>query len=138
MLDMGIRLGLLLGIIALLWLVVWAVRKFIERQRQAVLALPATETVEQENIRILSFSTPDCRQCQTLQSPALERLKNTYGATINIVKVDAVEEPELAQQYRVITVPSTVVLDTHGKAQAVNYGFASTQQLANQINALLG
>ena len=136
MLDTGIRLGLLLGIIVLLWLTVRVVRMFIERQRRAVLALPTTGE-EQGSIRILSFSTPDCRQCQTLQSPALERLKSTYGSMIKIVKVDAVEEPELAQQYRVMTVPSTVVLDTHGKAQAVNYGFAPTQRLAEQINALL-
>ncbi|HEY4385057.1 MAG TPA: thioredoxin family protein [Ktedonobacteraceae bacterium] len=136
MLDTGIRLGLLLGIIVLLWLVVRVARFFVERQRRAVLALPATGE-EQESIRILSFSTPDCRQCQTLQSPALERLKSAYGAMVNVVKIDAVEEPALAQQYRVMTVPSTVVLDMHGQVQAVNYGFAPTQRIAEQIDALL-
>ncbi len=140
MTDMLIRLALLLGVLALLWLTVWAVRLFVERQRRAVLALPAIgkeQGAETSSIRILAFSTPDCRQCHTLQSPALERLVNTYGAMVKIVKVDAVQEPGIAQQYRVMTVPSTVVLDTHGQVQAVNYGFAPTQRLAEQIDALL-
>jgi len=138
--DIVMRVALLLGLIVLLWLVVWVVRRFVERQRQAVLALPATNEgpiTEGSNIRILAFSTPDCRQCHTMQTPALERLVTAYGAKVQVEKVDAVQEPALAQQYRVMTVPSTVVLDTYGRVQAVNYGFAPTKRLAEQIDALL-
>jgi thiol-disulfide isomerase/thioredoxin len=141
MADVVMRLALLLGVIVLLWLMVWVVRHFVEWQRQAVLALPATNdglTTEGASIRILAFSTPDCRQCHTMQAPALERLVTTYGEKIHVEKVDAVQEPVLAQQYRVMTVPSTVVLDTRGQVQAVNYGFAPTKRLAEQIDALLG
>lgn len=141
MTDIIMRLALLLGVIVLLWLAVWVVRRFVERQRQEVLALPATNEgliAERANIRILAFSTPDCHQCHTMQSPALERLVTTYGEKIHVETVDAVQEPVLAQQYRVMTVPSTVVLDTRGQVQAVNYGFAPTKRLAEQIDALLG
>jgi Thioredoxin len=134
--DIVIRLGVLAAVIALIWLLVWAVRRFVERQRQSVLALPAS-AIKAEGVSILSFSTPDCRQCQTLQAPALERLLNAYGALVRIIKVDAVQEPELAKQYRVMTVPSTVVLDAQGQVQAVNYGFAPMQRLAQQIETLI-
>ena len=140
MLDILMRLGILLAVIALIWLVVWMVRAFVERQRQQVLALPASETATEGNrdvVRILSFSTSDCRQCQTLQAPALERLLGVYGALIKVVKIDAVQEPELAKQYRVMTVPSTVVLDGQGQVRAVNYGFAPMQKLVKQIDALV-
>ncbi len=53
------------------------------------------------------------------------------------MEVDAPSSPELVQHYQVLTVPTTVVLDATGHAQAVNYGFANTQRLLEQIDAVL-
>ena len=46
-------------------------------------------------------------------------------------------EHQLTQAYHVLTVPSTVVLDAEGNAHAVNYGFANTQRLPQQVDEAL-
>ena len=53
------------------------------------------------------------------------------------MEVDAATEHDLVQTYRVMTVPSTVVLDTNGNAHAVNYGFANTNRLLSQVDEIL-
>ena len=88
-------------------------------------------------VRILAFGSDDCRQCHTLQAPALKRLLDARGDEVAVVDVDAPNAPELTQRYQVLTVPTTVVLDAAGQARAVNYGFASTQRLLEQVDALL-
>lgn len=134
------RALILLLIFAAIMLVIWWGKRFVETRRQRalnstpqqnILAMPATP------IRILAFSSADCRQCHTLQTPALKRVLENRGDTVTVIPVDAPTASELTQQYQVLTVPTTVVLDAHGKAHAINYGFASTQRLLAQIDEIL-
>lgn len=144
-----LRVGVLILIGLLTWLVVWSGRHFVERQRKRVLMAPPEPALAEEDstgissttvspVRILAFSSSDCRQCHQLQIPALQQVKDTYGEQVAIVEVDAPNEPELTQRYRVLTVPTTVVLDTVGRAQAVNYGFANSVKLRGQVGKVLG
>jgi thioredoxin-like negative regulator of GroEL len=130
-----------------MWLLVVLGRRFVDARRQRALAAAPPETlsdlvktVEGESVarvRILAFSSPDCRQCHQLQQPALERVLEARGETVSVINIDAPSSPELTQRYRVLTVPTTVILDTEGHAHAVNYGFANTQQLLEQIDQVL-
>jgi thiol-disulfide isomerase/thioredoxin len=144
-----LRAGVLILIGLLTWLVVWSGRQFVERQRKRVLAAPPEPALAEEDstgtssntvspVRILAFSSADCRQCHQLQTPALQQVKETYGEQVAIVEVDAPNEPELTRRYRVLTVPSTVLLDTVGRAHAVNYGFANSVKLRAQVGKVLG
>lgn len=129
------RIWILVAVVIVLWLLARLARVYIERQRQALLA--SSEALEDERetgpISILAFSSEDCRQCHTMQMPALENLLRMCGDAVEIFDIDAVQEAELAKQYRVMTVPTTVVLDGRGQVRAVNYGFASTKQLMEQV-----
>jgi thioredoxin-related protein len=149
MLDTMLRLAVLLLVALCTWLVVRAVRSFVERRRQQVLSsvpqndllLLATDAADttgetSSHVRILAFSSADCSQCHRLQTPALRRLKERLGDTISVIDVDAPSSPELTSRYQVLTVPTTIVLDATGKVHAVNYGFANTQRLSMQIEAL--
>ena len=80
----------------------------------------------------------DCRQCHQLQAPTLKRVLEARAAHVSVVDVDAPDEPELAQRYQVLTVPTTVVLDAKGRAHAVNYGFANSAKLLEQVDEVLG
>src|SRR5258706_1262878 len=151
--DMVMRLGVLILVVVLLWTFTWYGRRFVEmRRRQALAAAPLDiMTVGGSNpvasnpamdsdktlVRILALQSEDCRQCHTLQAPALKRLLETCGDTVAVVEVDAPGTPELTQRYRVLTLPTTVILDATGNARAVNYGFASTQRLLEQVNSVL-
>jgi thiol-disulfide isomerase/thioredoxin len=139
-----IVIGVLLGAV---WLAVAAGRATVARRMRAVLAaspvamptLGAPEGGETEGarVRILAFGSEDCAQCKRLQEPALARVVAARAGAVAVVPVDAPSAPELTEHYRVLTLPATVVLDAAGRARAVNYGFADTPRLLEQVDAVL-
>lgn len=145
--ELLIRASILILVGLAIWLIIWLGRHFVETQRQRALAAPPPLTVSkgssaemahnQADVRILAFSSADCSQCHQLQDPALKRIVEARRDKVMIVDVDAPNEPELTDRYRVLTVPSTVVLDAAGHAHAVNYGFANTQKLLEQVDEIL-
>ncbi len=156
-----VRLGILALVAVLLFLIVRAGRWFVEMRRRQALAteplemLPgleklldragqeskaATDKADTEiapAVRILAFSSEDCRQCHQLQEPALRRVQAALGQRVSVIEVDAPASPELTRRYHILTVPSTVILDAGGHAHAVNYGFASAQRLLQQVDETL-
>jgi hypothetical protein len=147
MLGFIIRIGVLVLVSLLLWLIVWSGHRFVEVQRRRALAAAPLEVSTGTDIigvrsnstpvRILAFSSPDCHQCHRLQTPALQRLVQACGSDVSVLDIDATSSPELTQRYRVVTVPTTVILDATGHAHAVNYGFANTQRLLEQVDEVL-
>ncbi len=145
--DIIARIGVLFLVSLLLWLSVWSGRRFIEIQRERALAAPplmeragtGSESIDSGTspVRILAFSSADCKQCHQLQAPALRRVQQIHGVNVAVVEVDAPTSPELLQRYHVLTLPTTVVLNARGRAHAVNYGFANTQRLLDQVDAVL-
>jgi thioredoxin-like negative regulator of GroEL len=145
--DIIARVGVLILVSLLLWLSVRSGRRFIDIQRERALAAPPlverTDTgIESTDsgtspVRILAFSSADCKQCHQLQAPALLRVQEIHGVNVAVVEVDAPTSPELLQRYHVLTLPTTVVLNATGRAHAVNYGFANTQRLLEQVDAVL-
>ena len=140
-----LRIGVLVLVSILLWLIVWSGRRFVEAQRRRALAaapiISGSEDVETNSslslVRILAFSSADCRQCHELQIPALQRVLDARGSKVSVAEVDAPNSPDLTQRFRVLTLPSTVVMDAKGRAHAVNYGFANTQRLLEQVDEVL-
>ena len=140
-----VRIGVLVLVSILLLLIVWSGRRFVEAQRRRALAtVPLTLSGGDTDahaslslVRILAFSSADCRQCHEMQIPALQRVLDARGSKVSIAEVDAPNSPELAQRYRVLTLPSTVIMDAAGRAHAVNYGFANTQRLLDQVDEVL-
>ena len=145
--DIVVRLGVLALVTVLLSVFAWSGQRFVEvRRRQALAAAPPGDFSEISDgeaqsrplVRILAFSSANCHQCHKLQAPALKRVLEARGTDVSVVDVDAPDEPELAQRYQVLTVPTTVVLDAKGRAHAVNYGFANTVKLLEQVDEVLG
>lgn len=145
--EIIVRVGVLVLVSTLLWLIAWSGRRFVEVQRRRALAAAplvvstgSDETDVHSNpspVRIIAFSSADCLQCHQLQTPALERVLVERGSDVSVLEVDAPSSPELTRRYRVLTLPTTVVLDATGSARAVNYGFANTQRLLEQVDKVL-
>ena len=140
-----VRVGVLVLVSILLVLVAWSGRRFVEAQRRRALsAAPlnssgsdASALASLSLVRILAFSSDDCRQCHEMQIPALQRVLDARGSKVSVAEVDAPNSPELTQRYRILTLPSTVIMDASGRAHAVNYGFANTQRLLDQVDEVL-
>jgi thiol-disulfide isomerase/thioredoxin len=145
--EIAARLGVLILVSLLLWLLIWSGRHLVEIQRRRALAAPPLRGLADfgdrgirsstSPVRILAFSSIDCKQCHQLQQPALRRVEEMHGGNVSVVEVDATTSPELVRKYHVLTVPTTVVLDASGFAHAINYGFANTRRLLEQVDAVM-
>jgi thioredoxin 1 len=85
---------------------------------------------------VLYFSSPDCAPCETIQKPALERLIELSAGELQIVEVNALENPELADQWGVLTLPTTFLIDSHARARGVNHGAVRESTLMRQLSRI--
>lgn len=115
------------GGIAIYWLVN---RAMLARLRGKRLGL---ESIQPGIPAILYFTTPSCTPCKTVQHPALKRLQVQLGDRIQVIKVDATARPDLADYWGVLSVPTTFIIDSHGRARRINHGIAGVQRLLKQI-----
>lgn len=83
---------------------------------------------------LLYFTGEACTICHTAQTPALQRLGGMLSRPVTVREIDVALEPALARSYRVMSLPTTVVLDRHGRVSAVNVGFASAERLREQLD----
>jgi hypothetical protein len=135
--DLLARGGIVAALAVLTSLLVALGRRFVAARQAAALQaapLPAPEGAV-HGVRILVFSSADCRQCHTHQAPAVARVLAARPGAVQIQEIDAPATPALATRYHILTVPATVVLDATGQARAVNYGFAPTATLLAQVDA---
>lgn len=85
---------------------------------------------------IVYFTTPDCAPCKTIQRPALDKIASLLGEKLHVLEIDATERPDLAKTWGVMSVPTTFLLDSHGKARYVNNGVTRAEKLMEQLQTL--
>lgn len=138
-----VRAGILLGLLLAIGIVVALARWQIGRRQARVLATAPALTLfpvsagDAAPVRILVFSSDDCAQCHRLQAPAIQKVLAARGSSIAITEVDAPSSPELTERYQILTLPSTAILDSAGKTRAINYGFANSAKLLQQVDSVL-
>jgi thiol-disulfide isomerase/thioredoxin len=82
---------------------------------------------------LVYFTTPSCAPCKTIQRPAIEGMKTNFGQWFQVIEVDASARPDLAQEWGVMSVPTTFVIDAKGKPCYVNHGVAMAEKLIQQL-----
>jgi thioredoxin-like negative regulator of GroEL len=117
--------------VGVLLLVALALRAGQERQRRHLVG--NVVDAEVDGPAILFFSGAACTICHTAQRPALDRLAPALDGRVAVREIDVAEEPSLAQRFKVMSLPTTVVVDADGRARAVNAGFAPAPVLQRQL-----
>lgn len=127
----------LLLAIALLAVGLVAYRLMIQTQLKRVAAQvpidPILDGLRPGIPTIVYFTTPGCIPCQTQQQPALNRLEHELGEWVQIVKIDATQDPDTADRWGVMTAPTTFVLNGDLQPHQVNHGVTDTETLKRQI-----
>jgi thiol-disulfide isomerase/thioredoxin len=82
---------------------------------------------------LVYFTTPTCAPCKTIQRPAIERIKGKMGEWFQVIEVDASSAPEVAQEWGVLSVPTTFIIDANGKPRYVNHGVTNAETLIQQL-----
>jgi len=91
-------------------------------------------TVGPGKAKVLYFGSEGCPACPT-QMHYLDQLKEMWKDRVTIQKIDADMEPEKAAEYRVFTLPTTILVDRAGKVREVNYGLTNSARLARQLES---
>jgi thiol-disulfide isomerase/thioredoxin len=80
--------------------------------------------------QVLYFRSDHCTACQT-QARFLEKLPPSVLALVE--KVDVDREPERAEAYNVLSLPTTMIIDAAGEVQHINYGVVPARRLNTQL-----
>lgn len=132
--EILLRFGLAIGIIGLGVFAYWLInQRLLVRARNNVFTL--FNRLPDKPV-LVYFTTPDCAPCKTVQRPAIDRISNMLGETLEVVEIDAYEQPDLARTWGVMSVPTTFVIDARGEARYVNNGVARVEKLLEQIQTL--
>jgi len=98
-----------------------------------VVEAASPDGVSNEPPSILFFTGESCTICHTAQKPALDALTVTLDHDVRIREIDIAVQPELARTYRVMSLPTTIVLNPAGEILSINVGFASAEKLRGQL-----
>lgn len=82
---------------------------------------------------IVYFTTPTCAPCRLQQTPTLQRLQQEMGDALRVIRVDATEDPDVADRWGVFSVPTTFVLDRDGQPRSVYNGIVDAQTLKREL-----
>ena len=85
---------------------------------------------------ILYFTAPGCVPCKQIQRPALETIREQFGDGVQIFEYDASENVHLANQWAVISVPTTFLIDSLGRPRKMNNGAALSDKLISQLGEI--
>ncbi|MBX3045925.1 MAG: thioredoxin family protein [Anaerolineales bacterium] len=112
----------------------WLLYAAWRRWRLARLQTPqlGLESWRGDGPAILYFTTPDCVPCKTQQRPELRRLVE-LDARVQVIQIDATQQPKVADYWGVLSVPTTFVINSRGQARAMNPGVARADKLLRQL-----
>jgi thiol-disulfide isomerase/thioredoxin len=115
-----------IGCLALLWLV-WQYYK--SRLVQAI------QPVELSTGKptLLYFTGEYCTACKVQQTPIVEKISSKLGDAVVVKTYDVAIHPDIASRFKVLTLPTTVVLDERGQVKAINYGVTQQHKLEAQL-----
>jgi thioredoxin len=92
------------------------------------------EIIKDAKPTLVDFFATWCGPCK-MQGPVLEQVKSELGDTVNIIKVDIDRNPELANVYRVQSVP-TLIMFRNGEAVWRASGLHQRDQLVAKFHEL--
>lgn len=90
------------------------------------------EIIQNKKPTLVDFYATWCGPCK-MQAPILEEVKKEVGDAATIIKIDVDANPELAQRYRVQSIPTLIVF-VEGEAVWRGYGLHQKDQLVAKVN----
>jgi thiol-disulfide isomerase/thioredoxin len=85
---------------------------------------------------VVYFWSESCAPCKAVQSPAIKQLHAKLGSeAIQVIEINALENPEIADAWGVLSLPTTFIINAAGQPRHVNHGVARAEQLERQLLA---
>lgn len=103
----------------------------------------AAETVEADNAtvvaglpQVIDFNATWCGPCRMF-APTFEKMEKKYEGKITFLSVDVDENPDMAAQYEVQSIPTVVYINAEGKTVDVTVGLLSEEEFDARLQKLL-
>ncbi len=93
-----------------------------------------SEVLESEIPAVVDFWSPRCPPCQVMGG-LLDEIGPDYNGRIRIFKLNVEQNPEIAQKYRVRSIP-TVILFRNGRPVDIIIGLLPLKPLRQKLNRL--
>lgn len=91
--------------------------------------------VKDKNVAVIDFSAMWCGPCKMI-APVLEKVSEEMDGKVSFYNVDVDENPELAQEYGIMSIPALVVLKS-GAVQDMQVGYQPKEGIEAFINRYL-
>ncbi len=122
----------ILIVTAIVGLGVLAYQLFLRAQRRRA-ARGSLDRAATGRSAVLVFTSPTCAPCKLQQLPIIDRILVDWRDKIEVEIIDITEKPEVAAQYGVWSLPTTILLDAQRKVIAINQGVALEKKLRDQL-----
>ena len=84
---------------------------------------------------VVEFFSPTCRFCKRFES-VFEALAERYEGSVKFCQINAVENRDLALEYNVVGVPTTIIFEGGEAVERFN-GLAPEEEVARKIEGVL-
>ncbi|KUO95513.1 thioredoxin [Ferroacidibacillus organovorans] len=84
---------------------------------------------------LVDFWATWCGPCK-MMAPVLEEVSREYAAKLKVGKLDVDQNPQMSQQYRIMSIP-TIIVFQQGKPVKQIVGFVPKAQLISQLSGII-
>lgn len=84
---------------------------------------------------LVDFYADWCGPCK-MMAPVVEKLAEEFDGKVKVGKINVDDEPELAQKYRVVSIPTFLILKD-GEVKETSVGAMSAAQLTEKVKQVL-
>ncbi|KYP81918.1 thioredoxin [Ferroacidibacillus organovorans] len=84
---------------------------------------------------LVDFWATWCGPCK-MMAPVLEEVSHEYAAKLKVGKLDVDQNPQMSQQYRIMSIP-TIIVFQQGKPVKQIVGFVPKAQLISQLTGII-
>ncbi|MCF0131809.1 MAG: thioredoxin [Pseudobutyrivibrio sp.] len=85
------------------------------------------KSLDTAGVKLIDFNATWCGPCK-MMAPVFEELSEEYAGKIDFYSVDTDQSPELARQFRVVSIPA-IAMVVDGNFVDMNIGFVPKEQL---------
>lgn len=85
---------------------------------------------------VIDFYTDWCRPCKML-APLIESISNDYKGRIEVYKVNIDKEPQLADLFKIQSIPTILFISTTASQPEMHVGMMTKEELKNEIITFL-
>lgn len=86
--------------------------------------------------QVIDFNATWCGPCRMF-APTFEKMEKKYEGKITFRSVDVDENPDMAAQYEVQSIPTVVYIDAEGKTVDVTVGLLPEEEFEARLQKLL-